>query len=53
MAGNSHKYQMHLLLLFVLQFLFSAFIEMGFPVIFRDAVTLCADGNICDESIAC
>ena len=53
MAGNSHKYQMNILILFLLQFLFSAFIEMGFPVIFRAAVIVCADGNICDENTAC
>ena len=26
---------------------------MGFPIIFRDAVLLCADGNVCTEEQAC
>lgn len=47
MAGNAHKYQRDILILFILQFLFSAFIEMGFPIIFRDAVFVCADGSTC------
>ena len=53
MAGNSHDYQRNILILFILQFLFSSFIEMGFPIIFRDAVLLCPDGTICDELEAC
>ena len=39
--------------MFVLQFLFSAYIEMGFPIIFRPAMLVCADGNPCTEEVGC
>ncbi|MBS1890059.1 MAG: hypothetical protein JST59_02105 [Actinobacteria bacterium] len=52
-AGSAAEYQQSLLLFFVLQFLFSAFIEMGFPIIFRPAMLVCADGSICPEEVGC
>lgn len=52
-AGSAAAYQRSLLLLFVLQFLFSAFIEMGFPIIFRPAMLNCPDGRVCTEEVGC
>jgi len=36
-AGNSSKYQFHLLLSSFLVFLFASFLQMGFPIIFQEA----------------
>lgn len=52
-VGSAADYQQSLLLLFVLQFLFSAFIEMGFPIIFRPAMLVCPDGSTCTEEVGC
>lgn len=52
-AGNAYEYQQKLLMLFALQFLFSAFIEMGFPIIFRPAMLMCPNGQLCTEEEGC
>jgi len=40
-AGNNHTYQFRMLLNFFLVFLFSSFIQMGFPIIFQNAQFVC------------
>jgi MFS family permease len=39
--------------IFNLQFLFSALIEMGFPIIFQAALLVCSDGTDCEEPLGC
>ncbi len=37
-SGSSNRYQIRIFTLFFLVWLFSAFIQMGFPIIFRPAI---------------
>ena len=43
-AGNSDKYQLRMLLIFMTVFFFGAFIQMGFPIIFQPALFDCPEG---------
>ena len=43
-AGNSDKYQLKMLLIFMTVFFFGAFIQMGFPIIFQPALFDCPEG---------
>lgn len=52
-AGNSDKYQLKMLLVFMGVFFFAAFIQMGFPIIFQPALFECPPGQACDEATAC
>lgn len=48
-AGNNHKYQLKLLAIYFLVFMFAAFIQMGFPIIFQPAKFQCEDGLSYEE----
>ena len=43
-AGNSDKYQLKMLVIFMSVFFFAAFIQMGFPIIFQPAHFDCPEG---------
>ena len=43
-AGNSDKYQLKMLVIFMSVFFFAAFIQMGFPIIFQPAHFECPEG---------
>ena len=46
-AGDRNIYQFKMILHFTLVFLFSSFIQMGFPIIFQPAQFVCAEGEDC------
>lgn len=48
-AGDKNLYQFKMIFHFMMVFLFSSFIQMGFPIIFQPAVIICADGQVCTE----
>ena len=43
-AGDRNTYQFKMLLQFFLVFLFSSFIQMGFPILFQPARFVCEPG---------
>lgn len=52
-AGDRNIYQFKMIFHFMMVFLFSSFIQMGFPIIFQPAKIICADGLECTEEVAC
>jgi len=52
-AGDRNIYQFKMIFHFMMVFLFSSFIQMGFPIIFQPAKFICADGLECTEEQAC
>jgi len=48
-VGDMHLYQLKMLFQFFAVFLFSSFVQMGFPVIFQPAKFECTEGEDCRE----